>query len=599
MKKNLSKSVLCLSLLFASVISDCFAESGIYVGGHFRRNRPTTITTLKESGFTYVILFNVNVEEDGTLTTDGDTICYNGSYVFDKKHPTYVSDVNSLKEGKTCINRVEMCIGGWGNNSYNNIKKLVESGGTGENTMLYKNFAALKATIPSVDAFNNDDESAYDVNSATAFHIMLYDIGYKTTLAPYRNKTYWQSLATNINNQRNDAVIRVYIQCYDGGAGNNPSDWHLNNITLHAGRLNYQDFEESKTVMKSWSENNGVTGGFFWVYNDETWDLSKYAMAVNRIFSSEKIIAPVATIYPNSNYGGDGVKLTEREYTTTDLKLAGMPDNAISSQKVLTGFQMTAYLDDDFSGNSRVLSGNAAGLIWDNQVSSLKMEAKGISDLNGTYKIKAKNSNMYMAVEGDPVAGLTLVQKGVGTDFDLVEIKNGIYNIFDRSSNTVLGIALGSYLDQANTVMEPINSESKSQQIILAKDRNDDLQLIARHSAKAIEIPEGSTTEGDTLRQNTNNSQAGSLWILENQSSITQNKANDISLYPNPASDFIYINVDKDASISLFDMCGHILFSKQLITGTNNIDIRQLAVGQYLVKVMKENAVKQYIVIKK
>lgn len=46
------------------------AESGVYVGGHIRRERPGTITKLKESGFTYVILFNINVESDGTLKTD-------------------------------------------------------------------------------------------------------------------------------------------------------------------------------------------------------------------------------------------------------------------------------------------------------------------------------------------------------------------------------------------------------------------------------------------------------------------------------------------------------------------------------------------------
>jgi len=56
--------------------------SGVYVGGHIRRERPNTIKTLRESGFTYVLLFNVDVQEDGTLKTDGETICENGEYVF-------------------------------------------------------------------------------------------------------------------------------------------------------------------------------------------------------------------------------------------------------------------------------------------------------------------------------------------------------------------------------------------------------------------------------------------------------------------------------------------------------------------------------------
>ena len=71
--------------------------SGVYVGGHIRRERPKTITKLRESGFTYALLFNVHVCADGTLITDGDTICYNGEYVFDQTHPNYQEDIKNLK----------------------------------------------------------------------------------------------------------------------------------------------------------------------------------------------------------------------------------------------------------------------------------------------------------------------------------------------------------------------------------------------------------------------------------------------------------------------------------------------------------------------
>ncbi len=91
--KTLKTAVFALlALMFAS---DAAAQSGMYVCGHFRRNRPTTVTNMRNSGYTNAILFNVNVEEDGTLTTDydwnnqrpaeaGGIICQNGKYVFDK-----------------------------------------------------------------------------------------------------------------------------------------------------------------------------------------------------------------------------------------------------------------------------------------------------------------------------------------------------------------------------------------------------------------------------------------------------------------------------------------------------------------------------------
>src|ERR1044072_7479735 len=89
--------LLLLIIVFAS--ESASAQSGIYVGGHFRRERNHTIADLKASGFTYVILFNVTVEANGDLTTDGQTICSNGSYVFGSTNPNYIADVTALKTG--------------------------------------------------------------------------------------------------------------------------------------------------------------------------------------------------------------------------------------------------------------------------------------------------------------------------------------------------------------------------------------------------------------------------------------------------------------------------------------------------------------------
>ena len=287
--KTLKHFVFRLFVTFIVLTTICdwaiFAQSGIYVGGHFRRERSHTITDLKASGFKYVILFNINVETNGDLTTDGEMICTNGNYVFGNVEPNYVSDVTALKTGTTSINRVESCIGGWGNHSYANIKSLVNSQGTGTGSILYRNFKALKNAIASMDAIDNDDEETYDVNSSTSFHVMLADIGYKSTLAPYMNKSFWQSLATNVNNQRGGAVDRIYLQCYDGGAGNNPCDWNINNITMHTGGLSYGDLNAIVNQMTSAKNNCGSKGGFFWVYNDNNINLNDLASRVNNIFA--------------------------------------------------------------------------------------------------------------------------------------------------------------------------------------------------------------------------------------------------------------------------------------------------------------------------
>ena len=193
MKKTLLLfvAICALAPLFDTVRAEIHPTSGIYVGGHIRRARPGTITKLRESGFTYAILFNVHVDPDGTLKTDGETICENGKYVFSRTQPHYVEDVRNLKTWPTSIVRLEICIGGWGNDSYNNIKKLINENGTGRTTMLYRNFKALLDSVPGIDAVNNDDEQCYDVSTASKFHIMMYDLGIKTSLAPYTYMSFW------------------------------------------------------------------------------------------------------------------------------------------------------------------------------------------------------------------------------------------------------------------------------------------------------------------------------------------------------------------------------------------------------------------------
>lgn len=388
--KNIKMHILVFVLLGISVVGELFAQSSVYVGGHFRRERPYTVTTLKSSGFDCVILFNVNVETDGTLTTDGDTICYQGKYVFAKKHPYYISDVKSLKVPPTSVTRIEICIGGWGNESYDHIKSLINLSGTGSSTTLYKNFKILKDSIPEIDAVNNDDEHAYDSNTAIRFHVMMAQLGFKSSLAPYTNKSYWTAIATGINNNIPGTVDRILIQCYDGGAGNNPSDWHINNIPLHAGRLNYQDFNQTKTVMQTWKNEKDVVGGFFWVYNDETWNLSKYAIATNRIFGSlleTPIDSIVAVSCEDKDYGGYNINLKIGNYKTLDMVRYGLANNDVSSLKVKSGYKVTLYSEDNFAGDSLVFirSSSWIGDAFNDKTSSLKIEDINTSGYSENY----------------------------------------------------------------------------------------------------------------------------------------------------------------------------------------------------------------------
>lgn len=362
MNRSFFRFIILASLFimsFDTMLAQLPTGSGVYVGGHIRRERPNTIKTLRESGFTYVILFNVDVQADGTLKTDGETICENGKYVFYKTQPYYVDDVRLLKTQPTSINRIEICIGGWGNGSYGKIKNLIDANGTGSNTMLYKNFKALLEAVPGIDAVNNDQEQDYDVSSAVKFHTMMYDLGLKTTIAPYTYKSYWQSFVNQLNAARPGACDRVLIQCYDGGAGNNPSDWKLGGLEVHAGRTDYQSAEDvSIAQMQTWHDNNGVTGGFVWIYNYETWNLNSWAIEMNKIFGTLKIDNnPVAEAYSGFNFRGTSVTLDEGEYGKGVFAAAGLSMVSAGSCKISEGYQMVAFSGSFFDGDSVIITG--------------------------------------------------------------------------------------------------------------------------------------------------------------------------------------------------------------------------------------------------
>ena len=365
--------------------------SGVYIGGHIRRERPTTITKLRESGFTYALLFNVHVDTDGTLMTDGETICKNGEYVFHETQPNYQQDIKNLKTAPTSIQRVEIVIGGWGNDSYDHIRDLINAHGTGTSTMLYKNFKALKEAVPEIDAVNNDDEHCYDLETGAKFHLMMYRLGYKTTLAPYTYKSYWQDLCTKIRASKANAVDRVMVQCYDGGAGNVNSvgSWTFTGVAeRHAGLMYYSNdwnVDQNIAQFQKWKDDGVATGGFVWVYNSEEWDLNAWASGMNRVYQAVELPEEDAMVevFSGANYTGYSVKLPEGKLAKGELAMYGLKGNDVESVKILKeGASARLYRNVNNAGLSTLCTEDQASLsnTYRNHINSITIE---YNDPNG------------------------------------------------------------------------------------------------------------------------------------------------------------------------------------------------------------------------
>lgn len=219
----------------------------------------SAISGLKNSGWNGLLMWALTVEPSGDITMNSDTVTlvHDGVYVGPS---TWGANVASVKSPPTTVYRYECVVGGAGDSSFANIKSLIASQGTGSGSILYKNFQALKNAVPGIDAIDDDDESTYDINSSTSFGQMLGSLGYKFSLAPYENESFWVQLKSNLGN----ICDIVYLQCYSGGAGNNPGTWDSafgNGFHVMPG---IDSNEHSSTTFWQWAVNDHVTGGFYW-----------------------------------------------------------------------------------------------------------------------------------------------------------------------------------------------------------------------------------------------------------------------------------------------------------------------------------------------
>jgi hypothetical protein len=265
----LSRVIVMLALLLIAAVSQrLFAANVMNYGAdgndYFQFTTPPMAFD-KASGFTTLITFAMHVNPDGTLMIAG-VACTNGVYV----GPTnWGSLVATLKAPPTTVTRYEVCIGGWQDTSYDNIKSLVASQGTRPGSILYKNFQALKNAVPRIDAINDDDEQTYDLNSSTNFANLLGSLGYKFTLVPYTAQSFWVNLKNSVTN-----CDCVYLQCYEGGAGNDPGEWNAafgNGVVVIPGQ---ESNTASPAIFHNWFLETGVQGGFYYpdvVFNSTYW----------------------------------------------------------------------------------------------------------------------------------------------------------------------------------------------------------------------------------------------------------------------------------------------------------------------------------------
>ena len=342
----------------------------------------------KASGFTTLITFGIHVNPDGTLMIGGAACATNGVYVGPSN---WGSLVTTLKTPPTTVNRYEVLIGGWEDTSYNNIESLINSQGTGPGSILYKNFLALKNAVPGIDAINDDDELTYDMGSSTSFANMLGALGYKFTLVPYTYQSFWVQLKHNITN-----CDYVYLQCYEGGAGNDPGNWNA----AFGGASGYSlsgfhviPGQESNTANPTnwtdWYLETGGQGGFY--YPDIVFNTTNWSAAILDSVSQAPLIG-----LTNNDSGGSSFNAAGNWASG----VAPSPTNGyVASGYILNAPSSGSYV---FLGNSLLINNGGALSFSDISGNTLTFGTNAMTGLTLDYGATAE---IFNGGSDDTIAG--------------------------------------------------------------------------------------------------------------------------------------------------------------------------------------------------
>ncbi|HKV07772.1 MAG TPA: glycosyl hydrolase family 18 protein [Thermoanaerobaculia bacterium] len=278
----------------------------LYVEGVFDVQNPSPqqleqlqgyVSDLQGSNFSVVIFAFIHVDAEGNLYFNGGAPMISGGQL-----QSGLSDLSSLfstLKSSGSVGKLFFSIGGYGpsDSDFNNMGALIQQYGTGPGNPLYQNFQALAQSL-SIDGIDFDLEAtqySYDHFTDTVVQLtaMLGSLGLEVTYCPYVEEDFWIGcLAQVYKNNGKQIVSWLNLQCYAGGAGNDPAYWvaavkasdkltgvgnpaafvvpGLWCVNSSSGDCNSGDCPATvqETFAGYKASDPGITGGFLWQYGD-------------------------------------------------------------------------------------------------------------------------------------------------------------------------------------------------------------------------------------------------------------------------------------------------------------------------------------------
>jgi hypothetical protein len=402
--------------------------TGIFGGGPFYKNAAPNITEIENSGFTEAIVWSVEVSSTGDLNFNGEfPLTSAGVYIGNELHPDFPGNMAQLKQGT--VKRVTFSIGSSNYGDWEDITNLVNTQGTGPGSILYEDFAALKAAIPALDAIDFDDENSFNSPTTIAFGVMLGHLGYKVEPDAFDNNSYWENVVAQINAKLAGTSDGVHLQAYAGGSGNNPCvGWNFGAVPVWPGLWDQVDTpSQVQSIMTEWHAQCGINGGFLWLYDDivGTGLAAQYAAAINHAVSSQGFtLSNSGNLFLNQKASGD------EAITIT-------PFGGFNGAVTLTVSGLPAGVKSSFQG-----TGTTRKLLL--SASATTQTGFSTVTVTGTSGAITETTSFTLAISA--AAGST----GKGTPVDLSSFYN-LYGIYtDGTSYTTGGLDGVGYSYSAN-----------------------------------------------------------------------------------------------------------------------------------------------------
>jgi len=276
-----------------------------------------------------------------------------------------------------------------------------------------------------------------------------------------------------------------------------------------------------------------------------------------QLFSRPMPSTGLVTAYDAENYGGYSSALKVGNYNSAALNRAGFSEQTLKSLKVMEGFRVELYSQDNFSGDFFVVEADNANLgEWATRTVSLRVTNAGDNLPDGIYFIRPMSGNNIVSISSDyknntdgQRAQLLSYSGNINQQFRFTRQNDGTYRIEVVSNGKSLEIANFSKENNA-AVQQWKTSDAENQKFIVVPTAQEGVyNIYSRFSEKIIDA--ANTASAASVRQMNVQNSVNANWRLELVPPLSNGNGNGLTgAYYNGVDFNTYYNTRIDAAIN-------------------------------------------------